>query len=137
MLRLAFLIEDPPLKEVGDATQWTILNERIGGGHCTFVGTDDFRGRTSFTHCAPVEPNDTLTEAANLVELMADKNNGVASARYVSHFPEALALKFDVADGEDFIHQKNLGFEVRGNREGEPHKHATGIMLHRSVNEFV
>jgi len=70
MLRLAFLIEDPPLKEVRAATQWTILNEHVGRGHFTFVGADDFRGRTSFTHCAPVEPNDTLTEAANLVELM-------------------------------------------------------------------
>src|SRR5258708_20595858 len=66
MLRLAFLIEDPPLKEVGAATQWTILNEHIGGGHFTFVGADDFRGRTSLTHSAPVEPITTLAKPPKL-----------------------------------------------------------------------
>src|SRR6266478_8961679 len=137
MLRLAFLIEDPPLKEVRAATQWTILNEHIGGGHFPFVGADDFRGRTSFTHCAPVEPNDTLTEAANLVELMADKNNRAAGTGNVSHLPEAFTLEFDVPDGEDFVHQKNFGLQVRGHCKSQTYKHAAGIMLHRSVNEFV
>src|SRR5207302_739101 len=96
MLRLAFLIEYPPLKEVRAATEGPLLDEHFGGGHFAFIRADDFRGGTSFTRCAPIEPNDALTEAANLVQLMADQNNRAAGAGNVSHFSETFALKFDV-----------------------------------------
>src|SRR6266849_1488814 len=137
MLRLAFPIQYPPLEKVRAATQRALFDKHIGGGHFAFVRADDFRGGTGFTHSASIEPNDALAEAANLVQLMADKDNRAAGAGYVSHFPQTRALKFDVADGENFIDQQNFRFKVRGNRKGQAHKHAAGIMLHRRVDEFV
>src|SRR6266850_603889 len=55
----------------------------------------------------------------------------------ILHLVKTFALKVDVADGEDFIHDQDLGLEVRGDREGEPDVHATRVVLHRRVGEFL
>ncbi len=37
---------------------------------------------------------------------------------------DALLLEIGVADGEDLVEQQDVGIEVRGNREAQPHVHA-------------
>jgi hypothetical protein len=34
------------------------------------------------------------------------------------HFPQTFFLELSVADGEDFVDDKNFGFEVRGDGKG-------------------
>jgi hypothetical protein len=48
---------------------------------------------------------------------------------------EALALEVLVADCQHSIHDENLGVQVRGDSEGQPHVHAAGVPLDRGVEE--
>src|SRR5262245_2966898 len=57
-------------------------------GHGGFVGGDDFVGGTVLADVAVVNPDDAMAEAANLVELMGDEDDGAAGAGNVAHFAE-------------------------------------------------
>ena len=46
-----------------------------------------------------------------------------------------LALKLDVAYGEHFVDQQDVGLKVGRHREGEPHLHAARIVLDGHVDE--
>ena len=59
------------------------------------------------------------------------------SALRFGHAPEALPLELGVADGEDLVDDQDLGLEVRGDREREPHVHAAGVALDRRVEELL
>jgi hypothetical protein len=85
---------------------------------------------------ASVDPEDAVAEAANLIELMSDKDDGAAGAGDIAHFAEAFFLEIDVADGEDFIDEENFRFEMSGNGESEADIHAGGVVLDWSVDEF-
>src|SRR3989304_5663126 len=58
-------------------------------------------------------------------------------ARHLAHLAEALPLERRVAHGEDFVHDENLGVQVRGDREGEPHVHPAAVALDRRVEELL
>jgi len=49
-----------------------------------------------------------VAEAANLIELMRDEDDGAAGAGDIAHFAEAFFLEVDVADGEDFIDEEDF-----------------------------
>ncbi len=49
----------------------------------------------------------------------------------------ALPLELFVADGENFVEQEDVGIEIGGNREAEPHVHAGGVVLDRHVHEVL
>ena len=55
----------------------------------------------------------------------------------VLHLAEALALKLRVAHRQHLIDDQDLGVQVRGDREGQPHIHAGGITLHRRIEELL
>src|SRR5260370_15874115 len=92
----------------------TILLSTVGvsGGHGRFVGGDDFMGGAVLANGGGVNPDDAMAEAADLIELMGDEDDGAAGACDVTHFAHALLLKTDVADGEDFIHSGNFPLEL-------------------------
>jgi hypothetical protein len=92
----------PPMEELRSSVQGPGVID-APGGHIGFISSDDICGGASLTEKAAINPSDALAETANLVELMADENNGAASAGNVSHFPETFALEFDVSDSEDFV----------------------------------
>jgi len=83
-----------------------------------------------------VDPQDTLAEAANLVELMANEDHGAASSGHVAHFAEAFLLKIDVTDSEDFIDEEYFRLEMGCDGESEADVHARGVVLDGRVNEF-
>jgi hypothetical protein len=64
-----------------------------------------------------------------------EQHRPAVAARHVVHLAEALLLEDDVADGKDLVDDENLRLEVRGNRERQPHVHATRIALHRRIDE--
>ena len=51
------------------------------------------------------------------------------------HFAEALLLKFEVADGQHFVHEQNFGLEMRGHGKRQPHLHSRAEMLQRRIDE--
>ena len=40
-----------------------------------------------------------------------------------------------IAHGQDLVDQQDLGFDVDGDGEAEPHEHARRVVLHRVVDE--
>ena len=66
---------------------------------------------------------------------MADEDDGASVPRDVAHLAEALLLELDVADGEHLVDEEDLGLEVRGDGEREPHLHPARVALDRSVEE--
>src|SRR5215467_3813909 len=105
-------------------------------GHGGFVGGDDFVRGAVAADVPVVDPYDALAEAANLVELMGDKDDRAAGAGDIAHFAEALFLKVYIAHGQDFINEKNLRLEMRGDRKGQADVHAGGVVLDGRVDEF-
>jgi hypothetical protein len=105
-------------------------------GHGGFVGGDYFVGGTVLADLAVVDPDYAVAEAADLVELVRDEDDGAAGAGDVAHFAEALFLEVDVADGEDFVDEENFGFEMGGHGEGQADVHAAGVVLDRGVDKF-
>ena len=85
---------------------------------------------------ARVDPDDAMAESSNLIELVADQDDGAAGAGHVAHLAQAFLLEIDVANGEHLVHQKNLRFEMGGDGKGEADVHTGGIMLHGCVDEF-
>ena len=85
---------------------------------------------------AVIDPDDAVAEAANLIELVGDEDDGAAGAGDVAHFAEAFFLEVDVADGEDFVDEEDFGLEVGGDGEGEADVHAAGVVFDGGVDEF-
>src|SRR5579884_2778294 len=106
-------------------------------GHGGFVGGGNFVGAAGLADLARVDPEDAIAEAADLIELMGDEDDGAAGAGDVAHFAEAFFLEVDVADGEDFIDEEDFGFEVSGDGEGETDVHAGGVVLDGGVDELI
>src|SRR5260370_5257726 len=114
------------------------LREQAGAAsHGGFVGGDDFVSRAVLADLAVVDPDDALAEAANLVELMGDEDDGAAGAGDVTHFAEAFLLEVDVTDGENFVNEEDFRLEMSGDGEGQSDVHSAGIMLDGRVDEFV
>lgn len=69
--------------------------------------------------------------------VVADEEDGAAFlvGGFV-HAVEALALEVGVADGEDFVHDEDVGVEVGGDGESQADVHAAGVALDGRVDEF-
>src|SRR6266700_1353244 len=105
--------------------------------HFCFVSTNYITGRACLPDGPTIDPEDTVAEAANLVELMRDKDDGAAGASDVAHSAETFALKFDIADGEDFVDEEDFRLEMGSDGEGQADVHAGGVVLDGRVNEFI
>ena len=57
--------------------------------------------------------------------------------RHVVHLAEALLLELRVAHRQHLVDDQDLGLEVRGHRERQPHVHAARVVLHRRVDELL
>jgi len=54
----------------------------------------------------------------------------------VMHFAQALPLEPHITDGEDFVYDENIGFEVGCDRKGEARIHAGGVAFDGGVEKF-
>src|SRR5208283_5284925 len=131
-------LDDFPGKEVSFGVRGACLLRALilAASHGGFISRDDFVGVTDFADHAGIDPDYAVAKPADLIELMADENDGAAGAGHITHFAEALFLEVDVADGEDVIHQEDFRLEVGGNGKGQAHVHTAGIVLYGRVNEF-
>ncbi|HEY6776296.1 MAG TPA: hypothetical protein VI122_07275, partial [Thermoleophilaceae bacterium] len=94
-----------------------------------------FRGPAVMLGAAAVDPNDAITKSSDRAEVMTDEENGSALVGEFGHPCDATALELGVADGEDFVDDDDVGFEVGGDGEGEPQVHAGGVALEGGVEE--
>ena len=69
-------------------------------------------------------------------EVVADEQHGAPLALpHLAHLPQALVLERLIADGQHFVHQQDVGVEMRRDGEGEPHRHPARVALDRHVEE--
>src|SRR5260370_41462229 len=80
----------------------------VATGHSGFVSGDDFVSGAVVAHGTGVDPHNAVAEAANLVELMGDEDDGAARAGDVAPLAEAFLLEVDTADGECFLDEKDF-----------------------------
>ena len=66
---------------------------------------------------------------------MADEQQGLAAFLEVADAVEALELEGQVAHGEDFVHEQDVGIDLDGDGEAEADVHAAGVVLDGHVDE--
>src|SRR5262249_275029 len=127
-----------PFQKSGYSARAAVLLRavRLPSGHGGFVGGDDFVGGAVLADAAVIDPKNAVAEAANLVELMGDEDDGAAGAGDVAHFAEALFLEVYIADGEDFVDEEDFQLEMSGDGESQADVHSGRVVLDGRVNEF-
>ncbi len=76
-----------------------------------------------------------VAQVADLVGGVADQDDRAALCLELGDLVHALALERLVADGEDLVDQQEVGVDVHGDGEGEPHVHARTVELDLGVDE--
>src|SRR5262249_26870798 len=84
---------------------------------------------------AAVEKQRASAQRFDRWHVVADGENGAACLAAFAHPPHALPLKRHVSDGQHFIDDENLRFQVDSNGEGKADIHAAGVAFDRSVKE--
>ncbi len=84
------------------------------------VHDDDLVAQPSDLRCGVAHDDDRAPFALELFDLL-----------------HALALERFVADCEHFVDEQEVGVDVHGNGEGEPHVHARAVELHLRVDELL
>ena len=105
-------------------------------GHFGFVGGGDLVGIAVEADGAGIDPDGAVAQAADLVELVGDEDDGAALAGDIAHFAETFFLEIDIADGEDFVDEEDFGLEMGGDGKGEADVHAGRVVLDGSVDKL-
>src|SRR6516165_6160547 len=56
---------------------------------------------------------------------------------HLAHLPQTLLLKLRIANGQDFIDDKDLRLQMRGHRKSEPNIHAARVALNWRIEKFL
>src|SRR5229473_2710702 len=68
---------------------------------------------------------------------MCHEQNGPAAVDDFVHLRKALLLELRVTHGQHFIDNEDLGIQVRGDRECQPHIHAARVMFDGSFEKLL
>src|SRR5882672_12246265 len=66
---------------------------------------------------------------------MTDEEDRATMFSDFVHLTETLLLESKIANGQHFIDDQDLWFEMRRYRESKPHRHAGGVVFHGSVEK--
>jgi len=101
---------DFPLEEatLGCRSTLLLVPIAVAASHGEFIAGDNFLGGAGLADGGGVNPDDAMAEAANLIELVGDEDDGATGACDVTHFAEAFFLEVNVTDGEYLVYQKSL-----------------------------
>ena len=67
---------------------------------------------------------------------MRHEDDGPARLAVLLHPPERSPLELRIADREHLVHEQDLGLEMGGDGEREPHVHAARVALDGRVHEL-
>src|ERR1051325_1278038 len=101
------------------------------------VFADHGRGRAARLHLPGREEDSTAAKIHHGAHVVTDEEDRPPAAAHTLHLAETFPLELRVADGEHFVHDENLRFQVRGDGEGQAHIHAGGVTLDRCVEELL
>lgn len=82
-----------------------------------------------------VEPEGAFAKLLDHGGGVGDTEESTALIAQITDFGEALGLEGVVADGQYFVDEEEIGFDVDGDGESEPDHHAAGVGAERFVDE--
>src|ERR1035441_3865452 len=68
---------------------------------------------------------------------MTYEQHSAPALAHVLHFAKTLLLKLRIAYREDFVHDKNVRFQVRRHGESKAHIHTAAVAFHRRVQKLL
>ena len=83
-----------------------------------------------------IQPDHFLAKPANLVELVADKDDGAAAAGDFTHLPQAFFLKYHISHSQNLINQQRLGLQVGGDGKCQARLHSAAVMFQRRIDKI-
>ena len=104
---------------------------------CRYLRDRRPRAAPSSTMRPPVDAGSRGRRAARPPAVVRDEEHRPAGAAELLHPAQAAPLELGVADREHLVDEQDLGLEVRGDGEREPHVHAARVALHRRVDELL
>src|SRR5262245_25422674 len=79
--------------------------------------------------------NYSSTQRLHSTHIMANEQHSPPAPGHVLHLCQALFLKTCVTNCQNFIYQQDISFQMRRNRERQPHIHARRVVFHGRVDE--
>ena len=82
-----------------------------------------------------LEQADAVAHRAHRRRRVRDEQDRLARREKLRERPPALVLEFLVADGKNLVQQEDVGIQIGGDGETEPHLHPRRVILQRHVHE--
>src|SRR5579864_5318564 len=98
MWRVSLRFCDLPSEKMASTVCRLLRFWLLNGSHRRFVGAHGFVRSANHSNRAAIHPHDAIAQPPHLVHLMRHEHHSPARSRHVSHLPETLFLKIDVAD---------------------------------------
>lgn len=108
----------------------------VGGEASVAVGEggEDILGLAEEDLLALMEQEGAVAKEGDVAEVVGDEEEGVGGAEGVD-FVEAFLPELEIADGEDFVEDEEVGEKVDGDGEAEADFHTGAVDLDGGVNE--
>ena len=113
-----------------------LLRVRVGGEQPPVLG-DRLLRRPVERDLALTQQHRAVAEPLDGLCVVRDEDDRAAAVLELGDLAEALSLELLVADREDLVEQQDVGLDVRGDREAEPHVHPRRVGPHRQVDELL
>ena len=75
-------------------------------------------------HLSVIEQQNAIAQILDGTQVVRNEHNGFARALQLRHPVDAFRLKICIANGENFVEQKNVGLEVRRDCKSQPQIHS-------------
>ena len=92
-------------------------------------------GLAQLHHAAVVQPQGAVADGLDVAGGVGHVKDGNAAGAQVMHLAHAALAEVDIAHGQGFVHQQDLGVHIDGDGEGQPHYHAAGVRLDGLADE--
>src|ERR1700722_10305522 len=79
----------------------------------------------------------TIAQQANRSLIVTNEENRPRLPGHFLDLSQTLSLKSRIANCQNLIHEQNLGVQMGRHSKCQPNIHAAGVMLDRSVQEFL
>src|SRR5674476_134935 len=100
------------------------------------IALDYVPGVADALNAAMIEPDSFVTHILDQAHGVSNQHDGGTTLAQFEHVVEALALELLITHSDDLIDDEDLGIDGYGNRETQPHVHATGVDLHGGVDKL-
>ncbi len=104
--------------------------------HCSQVFRNNLIGLPLQIDGAVVHPDRPVGQSPDGIQVVRHKDDRDATALHLKDFPHAALLEVVVADRQRFIDDEDVGIHMNCHCECQTDKHAAGVSLHGTVDEF-